>query len=116
MDCHGNCGGCSGCGLELELTEPEIALLVELGQVAFLPVARTVSDPTPVYLCAAPRQQTSLVLECLEKKALISLDFQQPLKGFDYSGYENLPLRGSMALTQRGQLVLEEMEYQGIHS
>ena len=36
------------------------------------------------------------------------------LKGFDDSIYAAYPIRGSMALTQRGQQVLELMEIQGI--
>lgn len=40
MGCNGNCGGCTGCARELVLTEPEIGLLRELGQIPFLPVAR----------------------------------------------------------------------------
>ena len=30
-----SCGGCSGCGLELELTEEEIGFLRRLGECAF---------------------------------------------------------------------------------
>ena len=36
--CGGCSGGCSGCGLELELTEEEISFLHRLGECAFLPV------------------------------------------------------------------------------
>ena len=56
----------------------------------------------------------SLLLQCLEKKGLISLDFDKPLRGFDESAYAAYPIRGSMALTERGQKVLELMEYQGL--
>ena len=44
--CNGNCGGCAGCARELVLTEPEIGLLRELGQIPFLPVARQLGDLT----------------------------------------------------------------------
>ncbi|MDO5401299.1 MAG: hypothetical protein Q4F17_10045 [Eubacteriales bacterium] len=109
MGCNGNCGGCTGCGRALELTEPELALLRQLGQIPFLPVERRAGDPTPVYPGAG--EQMSLVLQCLEKKGLISLDYDKPLGGFD--GYGTCPIRGSLALTQRGQQVLELLEYQG---
>ena len=50
MSCNGNCSSCSGCARELVLTEKEIDFLNTLGQYAFLPVARTMGDLTPVYL------------------------------------------------------------------
>jgi glucose-inhibited division protein A len=49
-----------------------------------------------------------------EKKALIDIDYHLPLKGFEYSAYAAYPLHGSMALTQRGQQVLELLEVQGV--
>lgn len=120
MGCNGNCascaGSCGGCARELVITKQEIAFLQELGQVAFLPVARSMGDLTPVYLEAGMEQKDtySLLLQCLEKKGLISLDYDKPLKGFDGSRYEPWPVRGSMGLTERGQKVLEMLEYQGI--
>jgi len=114
--CNGNCGTCSGCAKELVLTQREIDFLQELGQVAFLPVARSMGDLTPVYLEEGDREEMSLLLQLLEKKGLISLDFDKPLKGFDMSAYAAWPIRGSMALTERGQKVLELMEYQGVES
>ena len=112
MGCSGNCGGCAGCGKELVLSKEEIDLLYQLGQIPFLPVARKADSETPIY----PEENTeemSLVLTLLEKKGLISLDYDQPLKGCDaYAGYK---LRGSMALTARGQAVLELLETQGYH-
>jgi len=114
MSCNGNCGTCSGCARELVLTEKEIAFLHLLGQYAFLPVARTLGDLTPVYLEDGDREEMSLLLQCLEKKGLISLDYDKPLSGFDETAYASYPIRGSMALTERGQNVLELMEYQGV--
>ena len=115
MACNGNCGGCSGCARELVLTQLEIDFLQELGQLAFLPVARSMGDLTPVYLEAGEgsREQYSLLLQCLEKKGLISLDYDKPLRGFDDRAYAGYPIRGSMGLTERGQKVLEMLEYQG---
>lgn len=114
MSCNGNCGACSGCARELVLTGKEIEFLNTLGQYAFLPVARTMGDLTPVYLEEGDREEMSLLLQCLEKKGLISLDYDKPLRQFDESAYAAYPIRGSMALTERGQKVLELMEYQGI--
>ncbi len=94
------------------LTEKELEFLNLLGQIPFLPVARRMDDPAPVY--PDGEAQTSLVLQCLEKKGLITLDFDKPLTGFDDAAYASYPIRGSMALTQRGQGVLELMEYQGV--
>jgi len=112
--CSGNCSACSGCARELVLTQKEIDFLLVLGQYAFLPVARTMGDLTPVYLEDGDREEMSLVLLCLEKKGLISLDYDKPLGGSSMAAYEDYPIRGSMALTERGQKVLELMEYQGI--
>ena len=114
--CSGNCGSCGGCARELVLTGREIDFLNKLGQFAFLPVARTMGDLTPVYLEEGEREEMSLLLQCLEKKGLISLDYDKPLKGFDQAAYAAYPIRGSMALTERGQKVLELMEYQGIRA
>ena len=112
--CNGNCAACSGCARELVLTEQEIGFLHTLGQYAFLPVARKLGDLTPVYLEEGDREEMSLLLQCLEKKGLISLDYDKPLSGFTGEAYAAYPIRGSMALTERGQKVLELMEYQGV--
>ena len=120
MGCNGNCetcggcggGSCGGCGNSLEITELELNLLQTLWQYAFLPVARAMGEPTPVYLEDGPEKQAenALILQLLEKKGLISLDYDQPLPGASYSDY---PIRGSIALTRRGQQVLELLEIQG---
>ena len=114
-NCSGNCGACSGCARELVLTEKEVKFLRELGCVAFLPVARKMGDLTPVYLEEGEERAAEYekLLLVLEKKGLISLDFDKPLKGFDDAAYADYPVRGSMALTERGQKVLEMLEYQG---
>lgn len=120
MGCGGNCsscsGGCGGCARQLVITGKELEFLQELGQVAFLPVARSMGDITPVYLEAGEENQEeySLLLQCMEKKGLISLDYDKPLKCFDHSRYRAYPIRGSIGLTERGQKVLEMLEYQGI--
>lgn len=115
-NCNGNCGSCDGCGKTLELTAEEITLLQTLGQIPFLPVARKAEDMIPMYLedTELSREQYSLVLQILEKKGLISLDYDKPLSGSDMSAYKTYPVWGSMALTARGQTVLDLLEKQGI--
>lgn len=115
MSCNGNCAACGGCARELSLSAPEIEMLNLLGQIPFLPVARKSEDMTPVYRedHAHSEEEYSLILQCLEKKGLISLDFDKPLRGFDDRAYADQPILGSMALTRRGQVVLELLERQG---
>ena len=118
-NCKGNCGGCSGCtgcGGAMELTEGEIAMVRTLGQIPFLPVARKMGEDVPVYLeeSVYTPEEYSLILQCLEKRGLISIDYSMPLKGFDDTAYRAYPIRGSFALTQRGQTVLELLEMQGV--
>lgn len=112
-NCHCNCENCGGCARELVLTPPELEFIRKLGQIPFLPVARKMGDLTPVYL-EETDQDYSLILQCLEKKGLISLDYDKSLRGFDDSAYADYPIRGSMALTERGHGVLEILETQGI--
>ncbi len=114
--CSGNCASCGGCARELVLSGQEIDFLMELGQIPFLPVARKMGDLTPVYLEDEKhsREEYSLILQVLEKKGLITLDFDKPMKGFDDTAYAAYPIRGSMALTGRGQQVLEMIELQGL--
>lgn len=113
--CNGNCGQCGGCAGELVLSQPEIDMLYDLAQNAFLPVARSAGDNTPIYLEKQDqsREQYSLILICLEKKGLISIDFDKPLQGADMSAYKAYPIHGSFALTARGQEVLDVLEKQG---
>ena len=116
--CSGSCekcNSCGGCGQGLELTTPEIAFLRELGQYSFLPVARKMSDMIPVYLEDGEDRKDlmSLVIQCLEKKMLIDISYD-PFPGADMSAYKGYPVHGSIALTERGQQVLELLEVQGI--
>ena len=113
--CSGNCGNCGGCAGELVLSQPEIDFLNDLAENAFLPVARSAGDNTPVYLedDKNSKEQYSLILICLEKKGLISIDFDQPLSGADMSAYGGYPIHGSIALTARGQEVLDVLYKQG---
>ena len=112
MGCNGNCAGCAGCGKELVLSRQEVDALYKLGQIPFLPVVRKVEEETPIDP-ENPGEESSLILTLLEKKGLISLDYDKPLKNCAaYAGYK---VRGSMALTARGQSVLELLETQGYH-
>ena len=117
--CNGCCGNCGGCGSSsgcMELTVGEIEMLRLLAQIPFLPVARKMGDDTPVYLEDAEKtpEEYSLILQCLEKRGLISIDYDQPLKSFQDAAYAAYPIRGSFALTQRGQQVLDLLDVQGI--
>ena len=114
-NCGGDCASCGGCTGALVLNQGEVEMLRKLAQIPFLPVARRMDDPAPVYLedSRYTREEYSLILQCLEKKNLISLDFDQPLAGFDDTAYRPWPIRGSMALTHRGQQVVELLEIQG---
>ena len=113
--CGGNCSSCGGCAKALVLTPMELDMLQTLAQIPFLPVARKADDMTPIYLedTRYSREDYSLILACLEKKGLIDIDYRQNLAGFDYSAYAEFPCHGSMALTQRGQTVVEMLELQG---
>ena len=115
-NCGSCCGNCDGCSGAMELTEGEIRMLLKLGQIPFLPVARKMSDDIPVYLEDTEESPAdySLILQCLEKRGLISIDYDQPLAGFDDAAYAAYPIRGSFALTLRGQQVVDLLEYQGI--
>ncbi len=112
------CGSCGGCAGELELTEGEVVLLEQLEEIPFLPVARRADDMTPYFLedDAYLPETYSLILQCLEKKRLISIDYDKPLAGFDGEVYRRYPVHGSMALTARGQAVVELLNVQGIRS
>ena len=114
--CSGNCGSCGGCARELTLTAGELHLLDTLSEIPFLPVARKMGDLEPVYLeeNRYSVEEYSLILQCLEKRGLIDIDYASPLKCFDDSRYTGFPIRGSFALTARGQQVVELLEIQGI--
>lgn len=114
--CEGCSGGCcENCG-SLTLGPDEVAILQKLGQIPFWPVARKADDMTPVYREDQDYSQEtySILLTLLEKKGLISLDYDKPLSGFDMSAYRDLPVQGSLALTARGQQVLESLDIQGV--
>ena len=114
----GTCGSCGGCGggNALELSEGEILMLKKLSQIPFLPVARKMGDDIPVYLEDAEytQEEYTLILQCLEKRGLIDIDYSAPLKGFDMSAYGAYPIKGSFGLTARGLVAAELLEYLGV--
>ena len=114
--CGGCCGNCGGCGSTLVLTEEEIAMLRVLGQIPFLPVARSAASIEPVYLEEGELspEKSSLALQSLAKRGLVSIDFDQPLKGAYGPAYDAFPIKGSIALTILGQQALDLLDIQGV--
>lgn len=117
--CKGNCGGCcgkcGGCGSTMVLAAEEIAMLQQLGQIPFLPVARRADSMTPVYLEGdLSPEQSGKVLQCLEKRGLISIDYDRPLRDGYGPAYEKYPIKGSVTLTAGGYQVLEIIDIQGV--
>lgn len=110
--CENCCKNCGGCG-DLVLSEIEIELLHTLAQLAFLPLGQNASGE-PLYLeeQAHTAEEYTNALLCLEKRRLISLDYNAPLKNQDYSPYGRV--QGSFALTEKGQQIVEILDIQGI--
>ena len=59
-------------------------------------------------------QLVSTVNSRYKIERVVSLDYDKPLTGADMSAYAGYPVHGSMALTQRGQAVLEKIEIEGV--
>lgn len=107
------CAGCC-CGVPEfdewawpELGPVEAAVLRDLAQLAFLPLAFT-ADMQPVYYdhSLAPPPQLAEAVASLLRKGLITAD-PLPLLNYAYDEYEGLPRQGSMALTAAGQAAAE---------
>ena len=116
MGCKNCSGGCDGCARVLELTKGEIDLLQELAIYAFLPVARRADDMTPFYPEGKEYalEEYSAILMHLERKGLICIDYGAPIGTYPAELYCAWPVHGSMALTQRGQEVVETLSITGI--
>ena len=111
--CSAGCGGC-GSG-DMYLSELEITILTRFAETPFYPVGHDMALTRPVCLeWDEPEGDVSDALEALQRKGLIEIDADEPLRGFSYGGYEKFQRHGSMALTARGQLVLDLMDIQGI--
>ena len=91
-------------------------MLQQLGQIPFLPVARRADSMTPIYLEEGDLspEQYSKVLQCLEKRGLISIDYDRPLKDGYRSAYDKYPIKGSVTMTAGGHQVLEIIEIKGV--
>ena len=113
--CCGSCEVCGKCAGSIVLNEGELNMLEKLRQIPFLPVARSASSLDPIYLedtdCSV--EEYTMILRSLDKKGLISIDFDQPLKGAYGKAYAPYLIRGSFALTAKGQAVLDILEIQG---
>ena len=114
--CEGNrcgkcCGGsCGGCGA-IELTQEEIALLLRFAVLPFLPVVST-SFGSKAVLAEPGGSDNAELSECiasLASKRLIRLDCDIPLSNYDYSGFDEYPVHGSMALTILGQTAIDRL-------
>ncbi|MBR2783873.1 MAG: hypothetical protein IKD93_06760 [Firmicutes bacterium] len=114
-DCPFRCcaGGRPCCRSVTELSETEIGLLRDLSQLAFLPLAFT-ADGQPVYRDPelGPAEELARAVTSLQRKGLITADCL-PLTNHAYAQYEDLPQRGSMALTAAGQEAAELLDIQG---
>mgnify|MGYP003525352893 CR=1 FL=1 len=115
-NCSGNCASCTGCSRALELHEAEIQMLQTLAQVPFLPVARRADDMTPHYVegTAYSQEEYSAILLHLERKKLIDIDYGSLVGSYENPGYAGLKVHGSVALTGRGQAVVEQLHIHGI--
>ena len=153
---EGQCGNSDGCSggchnRVIYITEEEKAFLMKLSQLPFLPLTRFIMKSTksehmesaalePVYMqdisdTLDTVKKTGKVLQSLEDKYLITLDYDLPLQNGDYALYEDsalyrhfcdtvreggrqagflfdLPVleRGSIALTSLGQEALDRLE------
>ena len=114
-DCKGGCGSCcgscGGCDKAMVLAQEELDVLLQLAQIPFLPVARHADSDEPHCF---EDGITALALQCLEKRGLISIDYDLPLRSGYSADYDAYPVCGSFALTAKGQQVLDILEIQGI--
>lgn len=108
--CSGSCESCGGCGC-LTLTPQEREVLEDFFALPFRAVVRKPHLEQPLDP-EEPTEERSRILQCLEKKALIDIDYHCPLKGYDYSPWPGM-LTGSAALTARGQRVAELLDISG---
>lgn len=117
MSCCGGCSGCAGKGGAITLHPAEIDILRELAVCPFLPVglnSRT-GEPFCLEFPDMDEKIVPLALSVLEKRGFIRVDYDIPLAGFAYEGYEVCFRRGSLALTAKGQDVIERLAVQGVN-
>ena len=103
--CGGNCAGCPGGGCSvfagkggaITLHPAEIDILRELAVCPFLPVglnSRT-GEPFCLEFPDMDEKIVPLALSVLEKRGFIRIDYDIPLAGFAYEGYEVCFRRGN---------------------
>lgn len=146
--------GCCHSQEPLTINSEETSVLLELAQCIYLPVSRFVMSSSteeearfvslaPVYIEALDNsietvKKIGKVLSGLEKKRLISMDYDIPLQNYDYTEHTNSALfayftetinegkknpnficdtanieLGSMALTELGERVSAQIRYDG---
>ena len=105
-------GGCAAHSGALSLTGPEQAFLAALARYAFLPVAYAprLDSPVCLELAGMEPETAAAALSSLRDKRLISVDYDLPLKNFDYRAYADFERFGSIALTSLGQEAVDETE------
>ncbi len=101
---------CEGCG-SVFLTEKECELLSMFAEYSFLAVGQSEKSGYPAVLTDGEYDGNALLL--LKLNGLVEIDYDIPLKGFDYGPYRGYSRFGSAALTAKGQDVLETMEING---
>lgn len=97
------------------MTPAEIAILKRLAEFPFLPLVKkyhTGDQFMPVPDFISPEYKMALL--ALSSKGLISMDADFPLSNFDYAEYSKEYECGSIALTGRGQAVIDIIEVQGM--
>lgn len=152
-DCGQNSACSGGCCQDsvIYITEEEHAFLMKLAQLPFLPLTRFVMRSTtnddatavalaPVYMTDKTAsmdevKKTGEILQSLEDKFMITLDYDMPLQNGDYAVYEESALyrffcstvqeggkqagflfdqpileRGSIALTTLGQDAVDSLQ------
>ena len=72
------------------MTQPEIDFLLLLAQTPFLPVGRALGEETPIF---ENDPSKTPVLEVLEKKSLISIDYRSPFPNRSRPSTPNLFLQ-----------------------
>lgn len=116
MSCNHQCDKCGGCSArDLSMTKEEIKVLSYFAEIPFLPIYRKISSELPIFLEKDEYsiEMYSNILLCLEKKGLITIDFDVPISGWISEKARQYPIIGSMALSVRGQNVLEILDITG---
>ena len=97
----------------LELTDGEAYILLRLSEIPFLPVGKNKETTLPVsYFCDMESGKMTDSILGLKVKRLITVDYNKPISGYDYSEYKECSLKGSMAFTETGQKALDIIEKQ----